>query len=222
MESIILFIGMLALPSIAFTMVSIAFGNHFETNIKNKLSGFEVARKILDNNDLKNMYIVEIKGNLNDHYDYNQKVIRLSSDVYHGENVSSAIIAAKICSYAIQDKENNLFMKFRFVLNQFVTFDVYVGYILFIVGLCLQDFSIIRLSAMLLLVAIVFHLITLPVEFDATKKAKESLDNYDILNKEEIEKGTGLFRALPYMYLMTILTSISNLYNEIVYNIKKK
>lgn len=222
MESVILFIGMLALPSIAFTMVSIAFGNHCETNIKKKLSGFEVARKILDDNDLKNMYIVEVKGNLNDHYDYNQKVIRLSSDVYHGENVSSAIIAAKISSYAIQDKENNTFMKFRSVLNQLVTFDVYAGYILFIVGLCLQDFSMIRLSAMLLLIAIVFHLITLPVEFDATKKAKESLDKSNILNKEEIEEGNSLFRALPYMFLMTVLTCISNLYNEIVYNIKKK
>lgn len=222
MENIILFIGMLAIPCIAFTAISIAFGNHRDTNIKKKLSGFEVARKILDDNDLKDMYIVEVKGNLNDHYDYNQKVIRLSSDVYNGEGISSAILAAKVCSYAIQDKDNNSFMKFRFVLNPLVTFDVYVGYILFVIGLCLQDFGMIRVAALLLLIAIMFHLITLPVEFEATKVAKVNLDKSNILSGEEIEKGSNLFRVVPYTFVMTVLTCISNLINEIIYNLNRK
>lgn len=222
MENIILFIGMLALPSIAFTMISIAFGNHCEKIIKKKLSGFEVARKILDDNDLKDMYIVEVKGNLNDHYDYNQNVIRLSSDVYNGESISSAIIAAKVCSYAIQDKDNNSFMRFRSVVNPLATFAVYIGYILFIIGLCLQDFGMIKIAALLLLISIVFHLVTLPVEFDATKKAKANLDKSDILNKNEIEEGSDLFRAIPFMFVMTVLTCISNLINEIIYNLKRK
>lgn len=222
MESVILFIGMLALPSIAFTMISIAYGNKEENNIKKKLSGFEVARKILDDNDLKDLYIVEVKGNLNDHYDYNQKVIRLSSDVYHGENISSALVAAKISSYAILDKKNNGLMKFRSLLNPFINLIVYGGYILFLISLCVQDYNMVKISALLILISIVFHFMTLPVEFNATKIAKDNLDKSDILTKKEIEDGNGLFKVLPYMFLMTVLTCISNLYNEIVYNIKRR
>ena len=80
----------------------------------------------------------------------------------------------------------------------------------------------IKIAALLLLISIVFHLVTLPVEFDATKKAKANLDKSDILNKNEIEEGSDLFRAIPFMFVMTVLTCISNLINEIIYNLKRK
>lgn len=222
MESIILFICLLVIPCLCFSMVNIAYSNHISTSTKKKLSGFDVARKILDDNGLNKMYIVEVKGNLNDHYDYNQRVIRLSTEVYNNETIAANLIAAKICSYAIQDNKNNSLMKFRSVLNPFITFVTYAAYILFILSLCLQDFSIVRIAALLLMISLVFHLLTLPVEYDATKLAKENLNKLKILDKHELENGKTLFKVMPYMFLMTILTCISNLFNELVYNFKKR
>ena len=221
MESVILFICLLIIPCVAFSMVNMAYSNHCATSTKKKLSGFDVARKILDDNGLEKMYIVEVKGILNDHYDYNQKVIRLSSDVYNDETISATLIAAKVCSYAIQDKENNMLMKFRSFLNPFVNFVIYASYIIFVLSLCLQEFSMIRIASLLLLFALVFHLLTLTVETNATNLAKENIEKLKILDKYEIDSSKTLFSVMPYMFLMSILTCISNLFNEIIYNLKK-
>ena len=143
MENIIIFICILLIPCCAYSVISYNYSKYKESSLKGKISGFEVARKILDDNDLKDMYIVEIKGNLNDHYDFNQKVIRLSTDVYHGENITSAVVASRVCEYAIQDKVDNKLFKIGATLNPIIKFDVYAAYILFIIGLCLQDFGIV-------------------------------------------------------------------------------
>ena len=84
MDNAIIFLGVLFIPCVLFIIINTVFNKYKSVDIKNNLCGFEVARKILDSNGLKDMYIVEIKGNLNDHYDYNNKVLRLSSDVFHG------------------------------------------------------------------------------------------------------------------------------------------
>lgn len=221
MESIILFICLLVIPCLCFSMVNIAYSNHISTSTKKKLSGYDVARKILDDNGLEKMYIVEVKGNLNDHYDYNQRVIRLSTEVYNNETVGANLIAAKICSYAIQDKNNNTLMKFRSFLNPFINFVVYASYIVFILSLLLQDFTIVRIASLLMLLALIFHFVTLPVEVDATNIAKDNLNKLKILDKHELDGAKTLFKVMPYMFLMTILTCISNLFNELIYNLKK-
>lgn len=222
MENVIWFVLVLILPCISYSVISVTYSKYKEKELKKKLSGFEVARKILDNNNLKDLYIVEVKGNLNDHYDYNQKVIRLSTDVYHGESITAAAVAARISSYAIQDKNNNTYMKFRFTLNPIVTFAIYLAYILFIFGICLQDFGMVSLATSILGFALVFHIVTLSVEFDAVKIANKSLKEIDILNKEEIDRIENVLKVSMYTFIMSILTCISNLFNEIVYNIKKR
>ena len=208
MESIILFIGMLALPSIAFTMVSIAFGNHFETNIKNKLSGFEVARKILDNNDLKNMYIVEIKGNLNDHYDYNQKVIRLSSDVYHGISIASVSVACHECGHAIQDKENYLFLRIRSKLVPLVNFSSYAGYVAIALGCLFGSLNLIWIGIIAEFVILLFQLITLPVEIDASKRAMKELDYSHFFNSDELKQGKIMLMSAALTYVASVVTTL--------------
>ncbi len=222
MENIILFILVLILPCIFYSMITIVYGKYKNKDIKKKLSGFEVARKLLDENDLKDIYIVEVKGSLNDHYDYNQKVIRLSTDVYHGETIMAVAVAAKISSYAIQDKNNNTFMKFRSVVNPVMTFAVYLAYIVFLLGLCLQDYGMVNLATIIMAFSLIFHLITLPVEFEASRIASKSLKELDRLTKEEIDDTSNVLKSSNYTFVMSILTCISTLFNEILYNMKRK
>ena len=222
MESVILFIVILLIPCIAYSVISLTYNKYKENNLKSKLSGFEVARKILDDNDLKDMYIVEVKGSMNDHYDYNQKVIRLSTDVYNGENVSSMVVASRICGYAILDKNNNGYMRFSYTINPLVVFINYIAYLLFIVGICLQDFQVIQVSALLLGSVLVLRLIMLPMEFSACKEARKALEDIKKIEKNELEDSENVFRVFPYNGLMAILTCISNLFSEIIYNLQRR
>lgn len=217
-----IFIVVLLIPCIAFSVISMTYSKYRDNKLKSKLSGFEIARKILDENNLKDMYIVEVKGNYNDHYDYKQKVIRLSTDIYHGDDVTAAAVASRVCSYAILDKDNNSFMRFSFTLNPFIVLDTYLAYILFIIGLCLQDFAIVDGAVLLLVIALVFYLVTLPVQFNAINKAREALNKLDKLEMSEKEESNSVLRFSAYVFIMSILTCITNLYNEIMYNMKKR
>lgn len=222
MDIAIIFLGILCIPCILFTIISIVSNKYKDVDNKKKLSGFEVAREILDKNGLEDIYIVEVKGSLNDHYDYNSKVVRLSTDVFHGESLTAAIVAARVASYAIQDKENYTFMKFRGSLNQMITFANYIAYILFIVGICMKDVGILEIANLVLLIVFMFHVITLPVEFDACNRLVKYLDKYSHLTKKELEEANILVKVTPYTFIMSIVTCISNLIREIIYNIQKR
>lgn len=222
MDIAIVFIGVLLIPCILYTIISTVYNKYKDVDNKKKLSGFEVAREILDSHGLDNVYIVEIKTNLNDHYDYGHKVLRLSSDVFHGETLTAAVVAARIASYAVQDKDNYSLMKFRSVVNKIMTFANYIAYILFIVGLCLQDISILEIANMAIIMVLVFHIVTLPVEFDACNRAKKDLNKNDLLTKKELEDADNVFKVSSYTFIMSIMTCVFSLFSEIMYNIQRR
>lgn len=222
MESVFLFVGLMLIPCIAFAVVNFTLSKIIEVNIKSKLSGFEVARKILDDNGLDNMYIVEVKGNYNDHYDYNQKVIRLSTDIFHEENVVSAIIAARECAHAIQDKNNYTFFKIKSILMPLFNFSIYLSYVICIIALFIQDFGMVRLAAFVLESVLIFNIITLPVEYNANKIILDKIKTEKILEKDELLYAQKVLKVIPYISIMNILTSISRLFSEIMYNLQRK
>lgn len=217
-----IFLGILLIPCILFTIINVVFNRYKGVENTKKLSGFEVARSILDKHGLDDVYIVEIKSNLNDHYDYGHKVLRLSSDVFHGESLTSAVVAARIASYAVQDKENYYFMKFRASISNVMIFANYIAYILFVVSICLSDVSILKIANLAIIMVFVFHLVTLPVEFDAIKRANKYLKKNDILTKKEMLEANILFKVSPYTFIMSIITCISTLVSEIIYNIQRR
>ena len=122
MDIAIIFLCILLVPCILFTIINTVYNKYKDVDNKKKLSGFEVAREILDSHGLDKIYIVEVKSNLSDHYDSDHKVLRLSSDVFHGESLTAAAVAARVANYAVQDKEGYTLMKFRSFLNKIITF----------------------------------------------------------------------------------------------------
>lgn len=181
-----------------------------EPNLKEK-SGAEVAREILDKNGLKDIYVVETKGNLTDHYDPSRKVIRLSSDVYHKESVASVAVAAHECGHAIQDRDNYTFLRIRAFLVPFVNLSSKLGYVAILIGIIANLIDVIWLGIGLEAVILVFQLITLPVEFDASKKALKELEGMNILTENELVKGKVVLTSAALTYVASVAATVLEL-----------
>jgi len=177
-----------------------------------------VARKILDDNGLQDMYIVEVKGNLTDHYDPSQKVVRLSSDIFHGETIAAAAVAAHECGHAIQDKENYTFMKIRAFLVPIVNFATNMAYILFLISILLQMVDMLMVSIVVVFLSLIFQVVTLPVEFDASKRALKQLNDLKLLDKEEHEGSEKVLKAAAFTYIASVLSAILNLVRLLIYS----
>lgn len=176
-----------------------------------KLSGQEVARMILDSNNLDNIHIVEVSGTLTDHYDPNRKVIRLSKDIFNGESIAALSVAAHECGHAIQDKENYNFMRIRTMLVPIVNFVSYSGYLVILISLIAGMTSYVIYGILLLIATILFQLITLPVEIDASKRAHSELIKLNIINSDEEEGVKNVLTSAAMTYLASLISSILNL-----------
>lgn len=203
----------LAIVSIAITLIAQIFINCMYSKYKkvpNKkgLSGGEAAREILDKNGLSDIYVVETKGNLTDHYDPGRKVIRLSTDVYHKESVASLAVAAHECGHAIQDKDNYSFMRIRAALVPFVNFSSYAGYIAITIGIIFSLIDLVWLGILLEAAILVFQFVTLPVEIDASKRAMKELEKMELLEKDELEQGRLVLISAAMTYIASLATTL--------------
>ena len=176
-------------------------------NTKN-MSGAEAARKILDKNGLKDIYVVETKGNLTDHYDPSRKVIRLSTDVYNKESVGAVAVAAHECGHAIQDKDNYTFMRIRSSLVPITNISSKAGYIILLIGVIMQSLNLIYIGIGLEVVILLFQLVTLPVEIDASKRAMRELDEMNLLTSSELSQGKTMLTAAALTYVASVATAV--------------
>jgi len=202
---ILIFIG-LGISLIAQLIVTTSY-NKYKKELNSKdLTGFEIARKILDKNGLKDIMILETKGKLSDHYDPSRKVIKLSTDIYHGSSIASAAVAAHECGHAIQDKENYTPMKIRSKIIGTVNICTKLGYIAIVIG-ALFSYQLIEIGIILLATILVFELITLPVEFNASKRALNELDKLNLIGSNEKNKSNRMLTAAAFTYVASLITS---------------
>lgn len=187
-------------------------------NIKlNKnISGQEVARMILDSNGMNDIHVVEIQGELTDHYDPRRKVVRLSEPIFHDNAIASVAVAAHEVGHAIQDKENYIFMKIRSILVPVVNFITYIGYIVAFISLLAGITGYLKVSIIIILAALLFQLVTLPVEFDASKRGREQLVKLGVIDGSE-EKGVKkMLDAAAFTYVASFISSLLNLLRLII------
>ncbi len=221
MDYIILYLLILIIPMLAQININSNYSKYKQVKNKKSLTGFEVAREILDRNGLKNMYVVETSGVLTDHYDPSNKVIRLSSDIFHGTSIAAASVAAHECGHAIQDKENYSWYQLRARLVPVVNFITYSAYIFFFISVLLQVFSLVGLSIVMVLASLLFQIVTLPVEFDASKRGLEKLEEYELLDDNEHDGALKVLKAAAMTYVASVLSSILNLIRLIMLYSKK-
>lgn len=195
------------IPIAAQIYVSYTY-NRFK-KVKNDfgLTGFDVAKKILEVNGLEKLYVVETQGKLTDHYDSSRKTIRLSSEVYHEESIAALAIAAHECGHALQDKEGYFFLRLRAMIYPVVSIGTKFAYVLLIIGFLFELMNMIIVAIALYGLGLVFQLITLPVEFDASKRALNMLRSLHICNQVG-DDGTGkMLRAAAFTYVAGVLSS---------------
>ena len=193
-----------------------SYAKYKKIGSKSGLTGQEIARKILDSNNLSDVHVVETKGELTDHYDPSRKVVRLSSDIYHGSSISSISVAAHECGHAIQDKEGYVFMKIRAMLVPVVNFITYIGYFVAIISIFAGITGYLKISLLIILAAILFQLVTLPVEFDASNRAGKELERLGLIDLEEKDGVKSVLGAAALTYVASLISSILNLLRIII------
>ncbi len=176
-----------------------------------KLTGCEVAGEILRENGLEDIYIVEVAGELSDHYDPSRRVIRLSHDVFHGETIAALAIAAHECGHALQDKENYTFMRIRAALVPFVNLVTYLGYFGLIISLFAGVIGYLKISMAILIIVLLFQLVTLPVEFDASRRALKEIERLSLAGKEEKEMTENMLKAAAMTYVASLISLVIDL-----------
>lgn len=203
---LLIFISIL-ITTISQILISISYSKYKKVLNNKDLTGFDVARKILDSNGLSNIMILEVKGNLTDHYDPGRKVIKLSTDIYHGSSIASAAVAAHECGHAIQDKTKYIPMRIRSHLVPFVNICTKIGYLAIMIGV-IFSYLLVELGIILLLAMLLFQLITLPVEFNASKRAMKELERLHLLDKEEKNYAKNMLIAAAFTYVASLLSTL--------------
>lgn len=214
--TILLFLIGMVIILVAQAKVKSSYQRYRVIKNKKNLTGQEIARIILDANGLNNIYIVEVKGELTDHYDPSRKVLRLSKGVFGEETIASASIAAHEVGHAIQDKEGYTFMKIRAVLVPIVNFITYIGYIVAFISLIGGITGYLKISIFIILAALLFQLITLPVEFDASKRAKEQLLKLGLVDETEAVGVSKMLSAAAMTYVASFISSLLNLLRLVI------
>lgn len=204
---LILLILILIIPAIAQIGISSNYSKYKEIKNDCGITGQEVARQILDANGLNDIYVVETQGNLSDHYDSSRKVVRLSSEIFHGETIAAISVAAHECGHAIQDKEGYSMMKIRSLIYPLVKVGTMFSYIVIFIGLILQAFDLVMFGVALTGLGLLFQLVTLPVEFDASKRALKILEENDYATEEEHIGCEKMLRSAAMTYVAGVLAS---------------
>ncbi len=193
---------------VAQSFVTSRYRRYRTKDTKKGLSGQEVARMILDKHGLSHIYVTEVKGILTDHYDPNRKVVRLSSEVFHGTSVASCSVAAHEVGHAIQDKEGYFFIRLRGAIFPLVSFASKFGYLAILIGFLFNFMDLAWGGVGLLLIILFFQLITLPVELDASKRALAELQKLEILEKKELSNGKDMLQAAAMTYVASLATTL--------------
>lgn len=199
----------LILAFIAQMMVSSAYSRGQQ--IAARLSGFAAARHILDAAGLQSVGIEAVPGHLSDHYDPRDKVLRLSGDVYHGRSLAAVGIAAHEAGHAIQDAHGYLPLVIRNFAVPAASFGSNAGMLLMIGGLIFNVSWLLGIGIVLFSCVVFFQLVNLPVEFNASSRAKLLLVELGIVDQYEMGPVKSVLNAAALTYVAGTLQAILTL-----------
>jgi uncharacterized protein len=205
-----------ALPALLFSMwaqfkVQSAFRKYSQVRSMVGLSGAEIARRMLDSNGLYNVRVEITSGFLRDHYDPGSHILRLSPDVYQGNTLAAAGVAAHEAGHALQQQAGYLPMQIRSAIVPTVQIGSWLGPIIFFAGLLLNFTILAKIGLILFALVAVFAFVTLPVEFNASRRAKTWLTNSGVLRQNEMGGINSVLDAAALTYLAAAVQAVSTL-----------
>ena len=206
-----------ALPGLLIGMwaqikLSSAYGKYSRVGLSSGISGAEAAREILDRAGLVNMPVNEVGGHLTDHYDPTKRALFLSSGNFHGQSVAAVGVAAHEAGHALQHQAAYGLFNVRMALVPVTQFASYAYIGIFFLGLIFGLMKMV-LPIIILVFAVMtlFQLVTLPVEFDASRRAKEQLFRMGLVQNSEHEGVSKVLNAAALTYVAALVSSILNL-----------
>lgn len=186
--------------------ISSAYEKYSKIGSSTNLSGAEVAREILDRNGLNYVKINMVDGKLSDHYDPRDKTLNLSRDVYYKNSIASVSIAAHEVGHAIQDSVEYVPLKVRAALVPLANLGTQISFFLIILGFFFSVFFT-KLGIALFFFAVLFQIVTLPVEFNASNRAKKELAN-GIISEEDLTGTRKVLSAAALTYVASTIVAI--------------
>jgi len=211
------------IPAILFALyaqskINSAYNKYAKIRNRRNLTGAQAARMILNQNGLSDVAIEISKGKLSDHYDPKHRIMRLSPDVYSGATVASVSIAAHESGHAIQHAERYSPLVIRNVIVPVVNIASMLSWPLLIIGILVisagnfvQGNLVFNLGILFFLAVIVFHTVTLPVEFNASSRARKQLADLGILYEEESKGAKKVLSAAAMTYIAALAVAVANL-----------
>jgi len=206
---------------IIFVLPALLFAGYAQMKIKNTfnkylkvssntgLSGSQVARLILDKNGLEDVAIEQVRGNLTDHYDPRTRVLRLSNSVYGGSSIAAMSVAAHEVGHAIQHSEGYLPLILRNNIAPIANIGSRMVWIFIMIGFLINTIFI-DIGVLLFLAVVLFQLITLPVEFNASRRALVQLED-GISPRENLKPAKQVLSAAALTYVAATLTAVAEL-----------
>lgn len=213
---LVITIGFMVIGMIVSGRLKNRFHEYSKDTLSSGLSGKEIAEKMLRDHQIYDVQVISVEGELTDHYNPVTKTVNLSHNVYSGRNIASAAVAAHECGHAVQHATAYKWLQMRSTLVPIVNFSSRMMNFIFIATVFLAFSYSMYNQALLVIIVLqtaitLFSLITLPVEFDASKRALAWLNTTRMAKNEEHDKAASALRLAASTYLIAALASIATL-----------
>lgn len=208
---LIYFAIIVLIPLWAQMRVKNTFAKYSRVPSSNYRTGAEVARGILTANGLYDVGVEEGRGFLSDHYDPRTKTVRLSPENFHGHSIAAAAVAAHECGHAIQDSKGYAFLRFRSALVPVANFGSNVSWIFIMIGILAHFSGMILLGIIFMAAAVLFQIITLPVEFNASSRAMDQVVSLGLITNREEREARKVLNAAALTYVAAAAVAVLEL-----------
>lgn len=209
--TIIILLPAIALSLYAQIRVSATYNKYQKVAARSGYSGSIMARQMLDAGGLYDVKVQRVAGKLTDHYDPRHGVLALSQSTYDSTSVAALGVAAHECGHALQHADNYLPLKVRGLLVPVANIGSNASWILIILGLVLSAYNLIFLGIICFTLVVLFQMVTLPVEFNASRRALAALEGGGFLQGEELDMTSKVLKAASLTYVAAALTSVLQL-----------
>ncbi|MFS0751591.1 zinc metallopeptidase [Oceanobacillus sp. 1P07AA] len=202
---------LMIIPMLAQAKVKSTYTKFSKKPTSSGMTGADVARKILDDNGLYDVQIGRVKGTLTDHYDPRKKIVNLSEGIYSGRSMASSAVAAHEVGHAIQDQQEYAFLKFRSALVPVANFGSNISMFLIIAGIIFSATNLLLFGIIFFAAAVLFQLVTLPVEFDASNRAMTQMISAGVIRNDEERETKKVLNAAAMTYVAAALVAVAEL-----------
>jgi uncharacterized protein len=212
----IILIPAMIFAAFAQSNIRSTFNKYLRVASSKGMTGYQVARDILDSQGMYDVKVERVKGSLTDHYDPRSTVVRLSDNVYNSSSIAAISVAAHEVGHAMQHNEGYMPLNMRSTLAPVASFGSSAAWPLVLLGLLMNSYNLIMIGVYVFTAAVVFQLITLPVEFNASSRALTVLQSNGLISSGERTSASKVLRAAAMTYVAATLVAVSQLLRLLV------